>query len=279
MKYMVMECHLSYAVVLSEDGRFIKVANRNYETGQTVTDIVEMQLPATRKTVKWFKPLIAVAACFAIMATALLYTANSTYASVYMAINPQVRIDVNRSDKVVAVEGVNADGALLVQQYSHGRKQLPQVMDELVDLAIDMGYLHEGGKIAITLEADSIGWVDSHSTSLSQQLDSHLKEKLSVTVEVRGGSSHQSQIIIPTNPEYSDYGDTDYGDSDYGTAEGESDYSDYGTAEGESVYYGGATDYGDSDYGSSAADSEAESDYETEDVSDYETHGDSDYDD
>ena len=42
MKYMVMECHLSYAVVLDENGSFLKVANMRYEVGQTVENVVEM---------------------------------------------------------------------------------------------------------------------------------------------------------------------------------------------------------------------------------------------
>ena len=37
MKYLVMECHPAYAVVLDEKGRFLKVANLNYEPGQTVS--------------------------------------------------------------------------------------------------------------------------------------------------------------------------------------------------------------------------------------------------
>ena len=35
MKYLVMECGLSYAVVLDQEGRFLKVANLNYQIGQT----------------------------------------------------------------------------------------------------------------------------------------------------------------------------------------------------------------------------------------------------
>ena len=52
MKYMVMECHLTYAVVLSEDGRFLKAANLHYEPGQVVTDLVEMEIPESRRDEK-----------------------------------------------------------------------------------------------------------------------------------------------------------------------------------------------------------------------------------
>lgn len=40
MKYIVMECHFSYAVLLDENGRFLKAANRGYQVGQTVYDPV-----------------------------------------------------------------------------------------------------------------------------------------------------------------------------------------------------------------------------------------------
>ena len=38
MKYIVMECHFSYAVLLDENGKFLKAANRGYQVGQTVCD-------------------------------------------------------------------------------------------------------------------------------------------------------------------------------------------------------------------------------------------------
>ena len=52
MKYMVMECHPGYAVVLDEDGHFLKVANLRYEPGQMVTDVIEMQAPQDRQKKK-----------------------------------------------------------------------------------------------------------------------------------------------------------------------------------------------------------------------------------
>ena len=40
MKYLVMETHPAYAVVLDERGRFLKTANLHYQVGQTVQDVV-----------------------------------------------------------------------------------------------------------------------------------------------------------------------------------------------------------------------------------------------
>ena len=43
MSYLVMECHPGYAVLLDEEGRFLKAANLRYEIGQTVYDPVLMK--------------------------------------------------------------------------------------------------------------------------------------------------------------------------------------------------------------------------------------------
>ena len=53
MNYMVLECHPGYAVVMDEDGKFLKVANRHYTVGQTLTEVVQMQIPGERKRQKW----------------------------------------------------------------------------------------------------------------------------------------------------------------------------------------------------------------------------------
>ena len=55
MNYMVMECHPSYAVLLDEEGRFLKAANLHYKTGQIVHDPVLMkEEPAKqRNLMRW----------------------------------------------------------------------------------------------------------------------------------------------------------------------------------------------------------------------------------
>ena len=142
MKYMVMECHPGYAVVLSDDGNFLKVANMHYEVGQTVADVIEMQypLPEKKKKSRWIYTIAATAACLALIITSVFRMGHGTaYASVYMRINPEVRIDVTRDDLVVGLDGVNEDGEKLADNYNFTEKKLDQVMDELVDKAADQG--------------------------------------------------------------------------------------------------------------------------------------------
>ena len=200
MKYMVMECHLTYAVVLSEDGRFLKAANLHYEPGQVVTDLVEMEIPESRRDEKrkgrrWIYTLAAAAACL-MLAT----------------INPEVRIDVNRKDLVVDLEGINQDGLELIDGYSYRKKELDVVVDELVDRAIDQGYLHEGGRISLALEGEDGQWVMDHSDSLSTHLNEHLTGKMSVTIEVTDRNHESSQVMIPITPQADHYNEMDYGE-------------------------------------------------------------------
>lgn len=286
MNYMVMECHPAYAVVLAEDGRFLKVANMHYEVGQTVPEVVQIQLPETVTPVKssrrWVKTVAAMAACLTLAFSSLFYVNQMPYASVYLTINPEVRIDVNRRDAVVDVEGVNLDGETLVEGYEHKGKELDLVMDELVDRAIDMGYLHEGGTIKLSLDADE-EWIGSHSEHLNAHLNEHLAEVITVTIDVEQKKAPEETpepeipvqpIVIPVAPEAygeSDYGDdreedgkTNYDDSDEEDADdGQTDYDSDKEEDGESDYKAPTTtkrtEDKDSEYDSSAVKKKTES--------------------
>ena len=219
MKYVVMECCLSYAVVLDEEGRFLKVANMHYEVGQTVTDVIEMRTSGQtsagkqKKIRKWIYSAAAAAACLILVFTALFRTEQTPYASVYITINPEVRVDIDQNDTVIGLEGVNEDGKQLVDGYSYRKKQLDLVMDELVDRAIEMGYLYEGGQITLTLDAEDDEWIVSHSESLTSRLNEHLREKMSVTIEIRDTKTESHEIIIPVTPAAETYQSSDYGET------------------------------------------------------------------
>ena len=278
MKYMVMECRSAYAVVLAEDGRFLKVANLHYTEGQTVTEVTELKLPQTHgiRRKHWITTLAAVAACLALAVSTLFVTAGMPCASVYLTINPQVRIDVNRREKVVAVEGMNADGEDLLAGYDYSRKALDTVMDELVDRAMEMGYLHPGGKITLSLEADD-RWVSLHEEQLGSHLQDHVTEDVTVYIDIWGGETAatvpEGTVVIPLDSR------TDYGESDYG------EFSDEDDDRGDDIDYDedgdnhddGQTDYGKTDYDrDEITENEKDSGYDQD--GDFEKDQDSDYD-
>lgn len=252
MRYIVMECHLSYAVVLSEQGEFIKVANMHYEVGQSVSNIVRMHQPDTETAAnakhrgKWLYSLSA-AACIVLIVASLLYIPQLTYASVYLTINPEVRIDVNRSDVVVGITGTNEDGTALIANYNYSKKELGSVMDELADRAIDMGYLHEGGKITLEFDSQDGEWVIQHSNTLSTSLSEHVGKRMSVTIAVGERGSNSSEVIIPVSPDESSYGGSDYGEPN------EDDNDDLPKTENSSDYIPSSPVYNQSDYGTSSS--------------------------
>lgn len=212
MKYMVLECHPGYAVVLDQEGSFLKVANRRYTVGQTVTDVLPMQVSPQKKHKKWLYSLAAAAACLALVLGLTLPGMHQPYASVYVKINPEVRIDVDKQDRVVGLAGVNQDGTNLIQGYDYHKKDLALVTDELVDKAIDMGYLLSDGQITISLDSQDQIWVENHSQSISDHLQTHLQEKIVVTIQVQ--MHHDDDWANDDDDD--DWDDDDWNDDDDG---------------------------------------------------------------
>ena len=268
MKYLVMEARPSYAILLDEEGRFVRAANLHYEPGQTVEHIVPMRTRAPKsKGVLIWLPGVLAAACLVLMAAVLLRAPITPYASVYLTINPQVRIDVDRQSVARGLEGVNPDGQDLVEGYDWKGKHLDQVTDELIDRAVDMGYLAPGGAITIDLEAEDEDWAVQTNQALQAHLEEYLQyQNLRVTVQV--GQS----VSIPVAPETTaspaptaapapNPNDSGYGDSAYGTPAattapqtGDSGYGeegDSGDGTAPTAAPAPAPDTGDSGYGDS----------------------------
>lgn len=213
MNYIVMECHLSYAVVLDEDGRFLKVANRNYQPGQIVTDVIEMKEPDpvvaqgadnktsvrrnSRKLRSVMYAVAAMAACVALVISSVFFMDQKTYASVFISINPRVRVDVNKQDTVVGLTGVNEDGKELIADYDYKKKKLDTVMDELVDLAIEKGYLVDGGSISLAFDSDDEEWISGHKGTLGSALEEYLKTTHHLSVGISEHSGMEEETVPP----------------------------------------------------------------------------------
>jgi len=231
MKYLVMETHFSYAIVLDDGGRFIKCANFDYQVGDKVSDIVAMapieRLPKPsllKKLKKYFwVPTLATALALILVISGVIqhYT---TFASVYLAINPEVRIDINQSETVIGLAGMNLDGEHLVEGYPYKRKHLDTVMNELIDRAIDEGYLSEGGKVRVDLATYDAEWQKQAQPIVRDNIKQHLKDRINIRIEIDGDLSEDDdapgKIIIPIEPRPEPappvYDDSEYDqDSDY----------------------------------------------------------------
>ncbi len=204
MEYLVMECGLSYAVVMDGAGRFWKVPNLGYTVGQTLEDAVLLperpEKPALHKRLsRWG----AMAACLCLLLLGS-WVWQSPIGTVRMQINPDVQLSVNRFDRVVALEGLNEDGAALIDGYRAYGKGMETVSDELADRAMELGYLPEDGQITLTVDSDKGDWRTAAEETLLLELEVHLGHGITVTVDGKQLSAAQEPpeeiIITPSQP-------------------------------------------------------------------------------
>ncbi len=172
MKYLVMECHPGYAVVMDENGRILRSANQNFQVGQTVEAIVVMQESKSFPTKRVLGQLAATAACLCLIALAA-WQLMAPYGTVRMQINPDVRVTVNRLNYVIRLSPLNKDAKILLDGYDANFKKVDQVLDELTDRAAEMGFLAEGGDIQVTVESQHKNWQTATQDRLITELEIH----------------------------------------------------------------------------------------------------------
>lgn len=196
MSYLVMECHPSYAVLLDEEGRFVKAANLHYEVGQKVENPILMKKDSQKKQHKagWIgSGLAVVAACLLVIFGIGQYQNDMTpYSSIFLTINPEVRMDLNRQGIVVGLEGVNEDGAKLLEGYDGEGKDKVTVADELIDRAIAMGFLSEGGRIAFSVDTPDEVLFQEYGLELRSKVTEYLDGRITVTIEITDYNSKEN---------------------------------------------------------------------------------------
>ena len=204
MSYLVIEAHPSYTVLLDEEGRFFKAANLRYEVGQTVYDPVLMKdsPEKQRHPVRWISSgVAAIAACFLLFFGLSYYQSYmQTYSSIYLTINPQVQIDLNRQGIVVGLTGTNPDGRQLLEGYDGKGKDKATVADELVDRAIEMGFLSEGGWISFSIDVPDDDLFQEYRMELFTGITKHLEGRLTINIEIFRSTSQQSEHPVQSHP-------------------------------------------------------------------------------
>ena len=248
--YLVMEVHTAYAVLLDNEGRFIKAANVGYQIGDIVERAFPLKYPEDRK--KRVNRVIRLAAslaaciCVAVFGVYEYQYFFLPYGTIQMQINPDIEMTLSRSGRVLDLDGINEDGKTLIDGYDYDGKDKYTVTDELTDRAIDLGFLDDGGQVALLVTSKNTEWADTLEKDLVDELNEHLKQ-YDLTINVSVGTidadvlDEPQSITIPIpDPEpapepaqpvtgdsgydddaaddlYDDAGDdTDDGDSSYG---------------------------------------------------------------
>lgn len=185
--YLVMEVHSAYAVLLSDDGRFIKAANHGYQTGDVVTNIIPLKYPDEKK--RQHRHIIAFAASIAACISLLVFGVYEyqyifqPYGTVQMQINPEIELTLSRSGRVLDLNGRNSDGKTLIDGYEYKGKDKETVTSELTALAIQKDFLSEGGQILLLADSDNKDWNSQTEKELLTYLNNYLKDK-SITIEI-----------------------------------------------------------------------------------------------
>ena len=202
MSYLVMEVHPAYAVVLDEEGRFLKAANLRYQVGDTVQHIVELRRPQEKRPSLW-KPLSGLAALAACLCLVFFgyYQPNFTpYGALRIQINPDVELTLSRTDRVLELEGLNEDGRALIEGYDYHGKDREDVTGALVERAIDQGYLSGGETVSITVTSSDAHW----QAREEQEARDDLEERYGETIVIQIGSAPTeppvTEVVIPVTP-------------------------------------------------------------------------------
>ena len=162
MIYLVLEVYPSIAIIVDEEGRFFKAANLGYEVGEKIVDPVIMRPVKKSNPLQLRKPvigaLIGSAAAILVFFGLRLFTQSGfdtvVHATIYMTINPAVRMDINAEDQVIELTGTNQDGRALIRNYDARRKDKLEVTEDLLNRAQSFGFLSEDGEVVILLDTE-----------------------------------------------------------------------------------------------------------------------------
>ena len=168
MKYIVMECHEAYAVLMDEESRFFHAANLHYSVGQTVSSPVLMQQTAAEsdEEAKAAAPRIRrIVMRASAIAAALLLTAGAGFAYyarnyktqsvVVLNSDANIQMCLNKDGKVVRLKSENDAGAVLLESYDGLHKNKVVVAHELLALQKANGSISDGDTVDVYISAQN----------------------------------------------------------------------------------------------------------------------------
>ena len=156
MKAVVVQITGRQAVLLTEQGTFVKAADRGYRVGQ--------QIPFMAEKKRTLRPLlIAASLVIFFLGTAGLAADRVPVSYISLDVNPSMEFSLNWFDRVLSVEAVNEDAEPIVQQLiKEGVVSRP--MDAAFAMALksldDSHYFTEDGKNDVVIAAASYGIKD-----------------------------------------------------------------------------------------------------------------------
>lgn len=184
MKYMVMECHEAYAVLMDESSRFVTAANLHYSVGQTVTNPVilnEDNSSAKRQNFIITRFAAAAACLLLIGGTGYSYYAKNykTCSTVLLSTGTDIQMGLNKKGEVISISSDSEYGKELLKEYSGSSKDMLTVANEILELEMSKGIVNDGDTVDLYISAPKSEIFNSYKSELENGI-SDLKIKVDV---------------------------------------------------------------------------------------------------
>lgn len=176
MKYIVMECHEGYAILMDEESRLLHAANLHYQVGQTVSDPVLLNdnSGSQRYNIRIFVTrAAAAAACIALIAGSgySFYSQNiKVDSTILISSAANITIGLNKKGNVVFITGSDKKSEELVKNYSAKGKDKITVTNELIELEKSKGIISDGDTVDLYISADSSKDRDAYKSQIEKAI-------------------------------------------------------------------------------------------------------------
>ena len=183
MKYIVVECHAGYAVLMDENALFVRAANLGYEVGQTVESPVLEESPRKQgKNIIIYRVVAAAAACMVLVTGFFVYQRNyAVYSKITISASAdEICLQVNRKGEVLTAESINNSGSQLLEDYDpHGKDKITAA-EEIVQKAVSMGSISDGDTVSLYIDTP-----ENDYTEYKAEFEEHFRSDRKIKVDVK----------------------------------------------------------------------------------------------
>lgn len=206
MKYIVMECHEGYAVLMDEESRFVNAANMHYKVGQTVTDPIlmnESSKDSHRSISMIIGRVAAAAACIALLTGGgyNYYSRNlKVDSTILISSKANITISMNKKGNVIDISYDSKEGEDVVKNYNAKGKDKLTVTNEIIEIEKSKGYIPKGGTVDLYVSTEKSEDYDEYKSQVENSVaDSDVK------INVIDAARHEAPVQTqPAAPKPSD---------------------------------------------------------------------------
>lgn len=192
MQAVIVEVRGRHAVALTEAGSFLRVPNKQYQPGQTMTlDVTQTNEPRVRNRSRLGSYANMVAG-LVLLAFGGLIGYMAPVGVVSLDVNPSFEYSINCFDRVLDISAVNDDAKALLPNIDE-QALLYQPVDDALETTIlvlrENGYLSAADKNNVVIAASS--YEARHTEQIVQRLETRIAEQSDLKVYAISVSSDE----------------------------------------------------------------------------------------